>query len=520
MEFKPLPERPEAQVLSVEDILQRAATGRIRVPRLQRGFRWERSNILDLFDSVVRGYPVGSILVNQAAASAESVLLGSLALQVPETPDAWWLVDGQQRVTSLVAALLHPNPDVGDKFSVRVNLRTNDFDTGRPPSADWLSLSILGDRAKLLQWSRSLHAGDDTEALVTQAFALEKAITQYKVTVFAVRNADATTVRAIFGRVNRAGVPLKENEVVDALFGDDDRGKPLQQLATDLDTASGFGRLDEAWLLRCVKAVGGYAPGQRFDERHQLTDDLVARTRESLAGTLTFLQQDARIPHAAVLPYRLPLIVLATVFDRHPRPSDRSRELLVRWIWRGAVSQLHAKSSIADVVSHTSAIGDDEDESVQSLLGRVPRDVSPPSPWSHWNAKAAFPRLYACALLATPPLDRVTLEPVTRIAKVLRGKMTLSDLFQDPVGSSAIAGRIYWPHPLETLLDADPAVLASLGIDEGARAAIADGDAHGYLSSHGAWAELRVAECLARYGGIGADDRPRVASLLARAHRA
>jgi uncharacterized protein with ParB-like and HNH nuclease domain len=68
MEFKPLPERPEARVLTVEDVVDRARTGRIRVPRLQRGFRWSRSNILDLFDSIVRGYPLGSILVNQEAA--------------------------------------------------------------------------------------------------------------------------------------------------------------------------------------------------------------------------------------------------------------------------------------------------------------------------------------------------------------------------------------------------------------------------------------------------------------------
>jgi len=36
--------------------------GHVRVPSFQRGLRWEASDVQDLFDSIYRGYPIGSLL--------------------------------------------------------------------------------------------------------------------------------------------------------------------------------------------------------------------------------------------------------------------------------------------------------------------------------------------------------------------------------------------------------------------------------------------------------------------------
>ncbi|MEQ1568788.1 MAG: DUF262 domain-containing protein [Myxococcota bacterium] len=518
MDFKPLPERPEVKVLAVEEIVQYARAGRIRIPRLQRGFRWSRSNIVDLFDSIVRGYPLGSILVNQAPAPAERLLLGSTTLPVPAVADAWWLVDGQQRVTSLVAALTHPEPEAGGDFSVWVNLRTSEFQIGRPRGADWLPMCTLGDRTRLLHWSRGLQVGDGSEALVDRAFELHEIVTRFQLTAFVVRGADASTVRAIFGRVNRSGVPLEEHEVVDALFSEEARGKPLQQLATDLETSSRFGRLDEAWLLRCVKAVGDVSPAVRFDERHQLSDELVDRTRAALVRTLTLLREDAGFVHASVLPYRLPLIVLATFFDRFPHPSDATRERLVRWLWRGAVTQVHARSSIADVVAHTSLIGEDEEQTAQRLLARLPVIDVTLDAKSRWNVKGSFTRLYAAAMLAR---DAWVVSADGDFGVFLHTdagrRRTLSEVFQDPSGGATIAGRLFWPRPLSELTDAEPEVLASVGVDERTRDAIERRDWHTYLERHGAWVEQALVDCLERYGGIGAHDRPTIAAILRRA---
>ena len=72
--------------------------GRLRIPHFQRSLRWQREDVIDLFDSIVRGYPVGSLVLWRREASAETVQLGALRVAAPQLTDALWVIDGQQRI--------------------------------------------------------------------------------------------------------------------------------------------------------------------------------------------------------------------------------------------------------------------------------------------------------------------------------------------------------------------------------------------------------------------------------------
>lgn len=105
-----LDRRPEARAETVEDLVRLAREGRVRVPEFQRGLNWSSTQVLDLFDSVYRGFPIGSLLLFRRRAEAASVRLGPLAVDAPEVPDAWWVVDGQQRLTALAASMARRHP--------------------------------------------------------------------------------------------------------------------------------------------------------------------------------------------------------------------------------------------------------------------------------------------------------------------------------------------------------------------------------------------------------------------------
>ena len=104
--FVPLGQRPEAITLTVRELLQRTQAGRIRIPEFQRPLRWTADDVVKLFDSLWRGYPVGSLLFWKRPGPAGTVRIGRLEVAVPDVPDAWWVVDGQQRITALAASLL------------------------------------------------------------------------------------------------------------------------------------------------------------------------------------------------------------------------------------------------------------------------------------------------------------------------------------------------------------------------------------------------------------------------------
>lgn len=97
--------RVSATTYDLEDLVTDAWEGRIRVPHFQRDFRWTLQDVIRLFDSIVKGYPVGSLLLWVREADAQRIRLGALDIDAPQVQQALWVVDGQQRITSLANAL-------------------------------------------------------------------------------------------------------------------------------------------------------------------------------------------------------------------------------------------------------------------------------------------------------------------------------------------------------------------------------------------------------------------------------
>lgn len=87
--------RPNAITFDLEDLVEKAWSGQIRVPHFQRPFRWGREDVRRLFDSVLRGYPIGSVLLWLRPAPEQDLVLGNLHMPAPKMERAWWVVDGQ-----------------------------------------------------------------------------------------------------------------------------------------------------------------------------------------------------------------------------------------------------------------------------------------------------------------------------------------------------------------------------------------------------------------------------------------
>lgn len=82
----------------VEDIKH----GNLALPDIQRPFVWSTTKIRDLFDSLYRGYPVGSLMFWETGAEVGTRQVGGgTSDRVPRL----LIVDGQQRLTSLFAVL-------------------------------------------------------------------------------------------------------------------------------------------------------------------------------------------------------------------------------------------------------------------------------------------------------------------------------------------------------------------------------------------------------------------------------
>ena len=82
-------------------------SGKLLVPEMQRRYVWRSTQVRDLFDSLYRGYPVGSILVwNRPDGDVEGRVMdvGESAGKL-KGGQTLLLLDGQQRLTSLTSIL-------------------------------------------------------------------------------------------------------------------------------------------------------------------------------------------------------------------------------------------------------------------------------------------------------------------------------------------------------------------------------------------------------------------------------
>lgn len=406
-----LARRPEAKTESVEDLVAMVVRGEVRIPVFQRGLTWKANNVLELFDSIYRGFPIGSLLFRRGPAQAGPLKIGPLEVFGVETSRALWVVDGQQRLTSLAAGMVrasHGSIPASDVYVVYFDAETQSFQA--PPSdgsipSTWVPLPRLLNGSELSEWVFSWKHGQDA-SLRAAVFEAGRRLREFKAPVYVIDTDDEAVLRAIFHRVNNSGQPLSWKEVHDALYGHKgSEPSSLSELATQLEEL-GMGRPDEdSQLLPSLVAFRGLDVTRSFGEHIRadptVLDGAVVAAAPALREVLSFLRTLAEIPHLRLLPYTAPLVVLTRFFREHPESNSRTKTLLVRWIWRSFLGPTLDDRTLRR--KGVAAITDDEEASVQSLLQLV-GSSDPLFQVDSFDARSAHSRISMLGLLSARPL--------------------------------------------------------------------------------------------------------------------
>ncbi len=88
----------------VEDLLNDVRNGKVGLPDLQRPFVWKDRKARDLLDSMLKGYPIGYIMLWQSPDEYEAINHIGTNDKTYIQPD-YLVIDGQQRLTALLAAI-------------------------------------------------------------------------------------------------------------------------------------------------------------------------------------------------------------------------------------------------------------------------------------------------------------------------------------------------------------------------------------------------------------------------------
>lgn len=101
----------------VSNLLSLVQIKEIAIPEIQRPFVWEPDKVTELIDSLYNGYPIGYIITWQSPNVKLKDGNSSMGKKI--------LIDGQQRITALRAAILGETVKNRDYADVRIQVAYN-----------------------------------------------------------------------------------------------------------------------------------------------------------------------------------------------------------------------------------------------------------------------------------------------------------------------------------------------------------------------------------------------------------
>jgi hypothetical protein len=297
------------QRLQIADIVRHiddATLGTLNVPEFQRKYVWRASKVGDLVDSLWRGYPVGTLLLWESTYESPRTALGS---QGPKL----WIVDGQQRVTSL-ALLFGKKPywwsDAAqwnryyEKYDILCNISRNqdDLEFGlinpvRRKSNEWLSVRRVLNSANLSELAADLaeKLGNAKRfAEIHEKLQSIKKIETAPLYEIIVEH-ELEDVAEIFARLNTAGTKIRESDIIVALVAAKQQGwirQKFDPFLKDLES-KGF-EFDPGVVVRTLAIIGHgsarlkdvpqsfWEPSDDFDEHWRKTKEAISSVVKNL----------------------------------------------------------------------------------------------------------------------------------------------------------------------------------------------------------------------------------------------
>ena len=294
--------------------------------------------------------PVGTFIIWKTKERLRSVRnVGSMDLPNPPAGDyVHFVLDGQQRITSLIAALrgekiLRGDGRKEDFGSILADLEAKEgepivrMDDGKAERRSTIGLKMLydGKLTDLTKYDTKYH-----EKLTKYSDTLKA----YAFSVIEIDDAPIHVATEIFTRMNEGGTRLSTFEIMvaktydpEAGFDMGERSKALIEKLEDV----GYETLTYASILQTVSLVLEGECKRKIIlslEKKRIIDDW-DRVMDAIKAAVDYLRDHYRIPVSNMLPYKALVVLFAYFFFRHDgKPYGDKQRYLDDFFWRASLS--------------------------------------------------------------------------------------------------------------------------------------------------------------------------------------
>jgi hypothetical protein len=248
-------------VTKLSAILDQIDNGSILLPEFQRGYVWNGDQVRGLMRSLYRGYPVGTLLIWEAAAGAAAVRGGGTKGARPRE----LLLDGQQRITTLYGVVRGKPPAFfeGNAKAFQglfFNVHNEAFEFLSAVNVDdsrWVEVTSLFGRGlgpHIARLSTDPTLSDSLADYLTRLSRLYEILNR-DFHAETITDPDIKNVVDIFNRVNSGGTKLSGGDLALArLCAEWPEARATMRKCLATWSGSGY-EFTLAWFLRSVAAV-------------------------------------------------------------------------------------------------------------------------------------------------------------------------------------------------------------------------------------------------------------------------
>ena len=328
---------PTAQ--KIDRLIKRIDEGDIKIPAFQRGYVWKQNQVIELLESVVNEYPIGSILLWKSSERLRSTR-NIAGYKIPDRDEAYpvnYVLDGQQRLASIYGvfsqhieqesdtANYNPNLDI---FEIYYNFDNNEFSA----KEDIAPLDKVIYLRQLLDVTTLVSALTKLNALYhKKAQALASQFLNYEVPVVTIENRNREDVGIIFERINNTGTRLSTLDLMTAWTWTENFHliDASNEFMEELEE-KGFGGIKHKTLLQIISGI--IQDTTRTKDILKLKGEQVRdnwdNIKECIRKSIDFLSTDLKCGHLDFLPFPQQLIGLTKFFDVLSSPSSSQLKLL------------------------------------------------------------------------------------------------------------------------------------------------------------------------------------------------
>jgi len=372
------------ETLTVTEIVHKLRRNHFLIPTFQRDFVWEPDDVLSLWDSMYHAFPIGSIICWNTTEQLEThrriggFTLEPDALDQHDESERRYILDGQQRLTSLFISYIAGSAVVGDEpfnFDLHFDPTASDAVGTDRREGVFLFANDVGRRRhelgrKHMAPELIIRVGDE-EALVAEQLAayamlpgytpevrarlnrLYRLLQLYRIPFIFTQGATLGDVCEIYERINQKGRKLSTTDIVVArTFRSGAHAFNLRGMFDDVRAclsarASHWRQIDQQLLLQmigvCLRVEhirsgrGGRNPyGIDKSALLNLTPEVIQphweQIRRAIVATIEFLVAQGVFGRNRLPAAYLPLPLCAYLY-LEPKPDDRQMR---QWFWRSS----------------------------------------------------------------------------------------------------------------------------------------------------------------------------------------